>query len=398
MKNSWKVAQWEILRNLTNKQFIIGLLITPLIMALFIVVPVLLERWNQPATTTYYVVDELGAAEALQAFLPENIVLEKQSASADLAQLVKEGKARGYFILDESFPLSGQLDLFYSDRNTQSMNTLRQALSALLQHLRLELSEVSPEQLAFVTAPAQVRQVPLEEELEPEAMHLVVSSVFAMLIFFLIFSSAAMLMQSALQEKRDRMAEVVLSSIRPSALMQGKIIGHFILGLIQLGFWLVLGLPLAIYFLDFSLLEALRGVNLAAILFFGLGGYLLYSALFVGLGATMEDLQSAGNSQGLVIMLPMMSFLFLGPVMSNPDGTIAVFASLFPFTSPAIMIIRNAMTKVPGWQMLVSAILLLITTWVISKLAAKIFRIGMLMYGKTATIGEIVKWVRYKES
>ncbi len=145
MKNSWKVAQWEILRNLTNKQFIIGLLITPLIMALFIVVPVLLERWNQPATTTYYVVDELGAAEALQAFLPENIVLEKQSASADLAQLVKEGKARGYFILDESFPLSGQLDLFYSDRNTQSMNTLRQALSALLQHLRLELSEVSPE-------------------------------------------------------------------------------------------------------------------------------------------------------------------------------------------------------------------------------------------------------------
>ena len=103
---------------------------------------------------------------------------------------------------------------------------------------------------------------------------------------------------------RDR-----LSSIRPSALMQGKIIGHFILGLIQLGFWLVLGLPLAIYFLDFSLLEALRGVNLAAILFFGLGGYLLYSALFVGLGATMEDVRSAGNAQGLVVMLPILAFL-----------------------------------------------------------------------------------------
>ncbi len=398
MKNSWKVAQWEILRNLTNKQFIIGLLITPLIMALFIVVPVLLERWNQPATTTYYVVDELGAAEALQAFLPENIVLEKQSASADLAQLVKEGKARGYFILDESFPLSGQLDLFYNDRNTQSMNTLRQALSALLQHLRLELSEVSPEQLAFVTAPAQVRQVPLEEELEPKAMHLVVSSVFAMLIFFLIFSSAAMLMQSALQEKRDRMAEVVLSSIRPSALMQGKIIGHFILGLIQLGFWLVLGLPLAIYFLDFSLLEALRGVNLAAILFFGLGGYLLYSALFVGLGATMEDVRSAGNAQGLVVMLPILAFLFIGPVFNNPDGSMAVFASIFPLTSSTIMMLRSGLTVVPLWQLLTSGALLLVTSYAAMRAAAKIFRVGMLMYGKSATPKEILRWLRYKES
>jgi len=364
MKNSWKVAQWEILRNLTNKQFIIGLLITPLIMALFIVVPVLLERWNQPATTTYYVVDELGAAEALQAFLPENIVLEKQSASADLAQLVKEGKARGYFILDESFPLSGQLDLFYSDRNTQSMNT----------------------------------QVPLEEELEPEAMHLVVSSVFAMLIFFLIFSSAAMLMQSALQEKRDRMAEVVLSSIRPSALMQGKIIGHFILGLIQLGFWLVLGLPLAIYFLDFSLLEALRGVNLAAILFFGLGGYLLYSALFVGLGATMEDVRSAGNAQGLVVMLPMLAFLFIGPVFNNPDGSMAVFASIFPLTSSTIMMLRSGLTVVPLWQLLTSGALLLVTSYAAMRAAAKIFRVGMLMYGKSATPKEILRWLRYKES
>ena len=194
------------------------------------------------------------------------------------------------------------------------------------------------------------------------------------------------------------MAEVVLSSIPPSTLMQGKIIGHFLLGLIQLGFWLALGLPIALYFLDFSLVEALQAANLPVILFFGLGGYLLFSALFVGLGATMEDLQSAGNSQGMVIMLPMLAFLFIGPVVSNPDGSIAVFASIFPFTSSAIMMMRSGLTAVPLWQMLTSAALLLVTALATMRLAAKIFRVGMLMYGKNATPKEIMRWLRYKEN
>ena len=84
MRNTWKIARWEIMRNLTNKQFTIGLLITPLIMALFIVVPVLLERWNQPAETTYYVVDELGALDVLRDLLPPRVVLVEEEAGANL--------------------------------------------------------------------------------------------------------------------------------------------------------------------------------------------------------------------------------------------------------------------------------------------------------------------------
>lgn len=110
------------------------------------------------------------------------------------------------------------------------------------------------------------------------------------------------------------------------------------------------------------------------------------------------DLQSASNSQGLVVMLPMLSFLFLGPVISNPDGVIALFASLFPFTSPAMMMLRSGLTVVPRWQLLVSGSLLVLTTWATIIMAAKIFRIGMLMYGKNATMQEIFKWLRYKEN
>lgn len=398
MRNAWKIASWEVLRNLTNKQFIFGLIITPLIMALFIVVPVFLERMNQPSEITYYVVDELGAADTLKELLPTHVVLVEAEPGSDLRELVLSKKGAGYFLLQESFVTTGQLELFYNDSNSQAVSSLRQALTALLQQLRLAGSRVSPEELALLTASAQVQQVPLKEEAQPQTMHLVVSSVFTGLVYFLVFTSGTMLMQSAVQEKRDRMAEVVLSSISPRELMQGKIVGHFLLGLIQLGFWLALGLPFAVRFLEFPILEALRAVNLPVILAFGLGGYLLFSALFVGLGATMEDLQSAGNAQSIVIMLPMLAFLFLGPVISNPNGSIAVFASLFPLTSSAIMMLRSGFTAVPLWQQLLSAALLLITAFITMRASAKIFRVGMLMYGKNATPKEVWKWLRYRES
>lgn len=398
MKDIWKIAKWEITRNLTNKQFIIGLLLTPVMMALFGGVPLLLEKWNQPTITTYYVVDDLNALESVQMLLPDNIQLQEADDSSTVAKTVQETKASGFFHLDSDFLASGEIDLVYNDRNSGGLNAVQRALTSFLQQTRLAGSEIDPEQLAFVTATAQVRQVPLEEELEPKTMHMIVSGVFTFLVFFLIITSGTMLMQSALQEKRDRMAEVVLSSIRPGKLMQGKILGHFVLGIIQLGFWLAIGLPVAKYFLDFPILEALAAVNLPIILFYGLGGYLLFSSLFVSIGSTMEDLQSASNSQGLVVMLPMLSFLFLGPVISNPDGTVALFASLFPFTSPAIMTLRSGLTTVPLWQNLVAGGLLLIATWVTIVMAAKIFRIGMLMYGKNATIQEIFKWLRYKEN
>ena len=125
---------------------------------------------------------------------------------------------------------------------------------------------------------------------------------------------------------------------------------------------------------------------------------LLYSALFVGLGATMEDVRSAGNAQGLVVMLPMLAFLFIGPVFNNPDGSMAVFASIFPLTSSTIMMLRSGLTVVPLWQLLTSGALLLVTSYAAMRAAAKIFRVGMLMYGKSATPKEILRWLRYKES
>jgi len=397
MKDIWKVAHWEFTRYITNKQFIIGLLITPLLMVAFGALPILLERWNKPQEVTYYIVDETGIMPLLTAGSPANLKLVQPQSKDRVEEEVREAEAAGYLVVDSEFLRTGQAALYGSGHTTEGRAYIQAVLSQFLQQGRMQESGLDWEQLNYVSAPAQVEVHTMADVEIPGRQEMVVSGVFVVLIYIIVFSSGTMLMQSAVQEKRDRMIEVVLSSISPQTLMQGKILGHFLLGVFQMAFWLVLAIPAAIFLLDFPVWEALGGVNLGLLALFGLCSYLLNAAMFVGLGATMDDIQNAGNAQGLVMMLPMLSFFFIAPVVSNPNGSVAVLASFFPFTSPVIMIIRSAMTQVPVWQVVLSVIVLLLAVLAISLAAAKVFRVGMLMYGKTASLAEIGKWLRYRE-
>src|SRR5690554_3364402 len=111
MQDIWKIAKWEILRNLTNKQFLIGLVLTPVIMALFGGLPMLLEKWNQPTLATYYVIDEIDALEDIRALLPDNVQVQLTTSSDTIVDQVRETKASGYFHLTTDFVQSGQIDL-----------------------------------------------------------------------------------------------------------------------------------------------------------------------------------------------------------------------------------------------------------------------------------------------
>ncbi|NLM25540.1 MAG: ABC transporter permease [Firmicutes bacterium] len=397
MKQTWKIAKWEITRNLTNKQFIIGLLLTPLIFIVFAGLPIILEKVNQPSQVTYLVVDQIGVLPVLDSLVPEYIVLEAEVTEEAAQAKLQDKKAFAYIVIPENFIETGTARLVYNELNFEVNKLIETGLTSILQQKRLQLTDLDPNQLSYLTAQASLQSQAMEKAKVPGFEQIIVSLVFLLFIFMLIFSSGTMLMMSAVQERRDRMAEVVLSSIIPTDLMQGKILGHFILGLIQLIFWISLSLPAVVFLTDFPIWTALQETNLLLLGFFGIFGYLIFAALFVGMGATMEDLQSAGNTQGFVIMLPMLSMLFIGPVVGNPHGVVSKFASYFPFTSPIIMVVRTLMTTVPTWQILLSAAILILTTLLIAKMAAKIFRVGMLMHGKNATPKEIIKWLRYKD-
>jgi len=133
---------------------------------------------------------------------------------------------------------------------------------------------------------------------------------------------------------------------------------------------------------------------LPLLLLFALLGYLLFSSIYAGLGATMEDIQNAGNFQGIVMILPGLSALFISPVVGNPEGIIAQIGSYLPFTASIVMILRITLVDLSRVEIVIPMAILLVSTMFMAKLAGKIFRTGILMYGKEADPKEMWKWLR----
>ncbi len=399
MQKTRKIIHWEIMRNLRDKQYIISLFITPVIIGLFAVFPRILERFDKPEIVRYYVIDEMQVLNKIQNAIPgENLILEQYEGERhEIESAAGEENYTGYFTLSEDFWQTGILQIHFTERSQTGERIIRSVLSSMLQHHRMSELAIDQDLLRHLISPAELEMIPMEEAVVLQRNEIIVSVAFTVLIFSLIFTTGMMLIYSTSQEKRDRTAEIILSSVKPFQLMQGKIIGHFLLGIIQLLFWIALSLPAIIWLLEFPVFQALAETNMVLIIVFGLLGYLLFSSLYVSIGATMEDLQSAGNSQGFVFLLPMFSFLFIAPLTTNPNGTVSRFASIFPLTSPVLMILRNALTQVPLWEILLSGFLLAASGYLAMRIAGKVFKTGMLMYGKTATIGEIIRWLKHRD-
>lgn len=394
----WQVVRWEVMRHVRNKQFIIGLLITPILFVVFAALPTLVQRLDEPRSAAYAVVDRLDVAPMLESMLEGSpVTLRVLPTTEDAARAVLSGQVEGYFVLDEQFIRSGVLNVFV-DKQRQRPEALSSALTGLFRTLRMQERQITSDVLAYVSAqPAFVTSVIDAEADDIPLRALPVSIGFVVILMYLIMSSGSMLMQSALQEKRDRMSEVVLSSVNADTLMTGKIIGHFILGVIQIAFWLAIGLPIAQFVLDVPVGDFIVVDKALLLAVFTLLGYLFYAALFVGIGATMEDLQSASNSQGLVFMLPMLPLFFFGPIISNPEGVTAKALTYFPISMPVIASMRIGMDAIAAWEIAVSVPIMLIATWLIIKAASRLFRTGMLMYGKTASWREMWRWLRYPD-
>jgi ABC-2 type transport system permease protein len=257
-----------------------------------------------------------------------------------------------------------------------------------------------------------------------------------LLIYMFIFIYGAMVMRGVMEEKMSRIVEVVISSVKPFQLMLGKIIGVALVGLTQFLLWVVLSVGgvavVSAAFLgdktdrekieamqqmrpgggqsQFSmpqheeisageqLNDALDSINIAAILiaflFYFLGGYLLYSALFAAIGSAVDS-ETETQQFMLPVTIPLiLAYVVSATVMTNPNGSVAFWFSMIPFTSPVVMMMRIPF-GVPYWQLGLSMLFLvagfILTTW----LASKIYRIGILMYGKKVSYGELWKWIRY---
>jgi ABC-2 type transport system permease protein len=206
--------------------------------------------------------------------------------------------------------------------------------------------------------------------------------------------------RSIIQEKTSRIFEVMLAITRPAEMLGGKLIGVGAVGLTQVGIWLIAGAILLGTPIAASVLSGEYAVHVSAaeaILFpvYFVLGYLLYSSLFAGLAASCETEQELQMYMPLAAVPTWLSFSLIVVVMNDSNSLWAVAGSLFPPTAPIIMFLRMASQVPPIWQFAVSIGLLLVSIWVVLWISAKLYRVGILMYGKRATLPELIRWLRY---
>lgn len=401
MRNTMKVARWEIKRNLKNKSFIIGMFLTPIIFLAFLLLPDLFSSDEEAATTKVYVNEGLGVYEHLEAaaanteWRMEQTDVTEQEAEAALG--TEEDAA--YVFIDEESVETGQVTVYTNEETSSAFMDEVQILGGPLQMLQIEQLGLTPEEAGIVAQGIVFEDAAVASENEglfsESMLERVIPGAFAAVVMLSIVFTGMAIFQSASQEKKDKIAEIILSSLTPADLMQGKIIGYFVLGLVQVVVFIVIALPVLIWKIDFPIIEYLLVPELLVLLLIAILGYLLYAALFVGIGATMADMSTAGNFQGFVMMLPFSPFLFIGPVFSDPSGFFAQLGSYIPFTSPGVLILRLSLLEEWPWVEIIIAIaVLIVSVWIFMKLAGKVFQTGILMYGKNATPGEIWKWIR----
>ena len=233
-----------------------------------------------------------------------------------------------------------------------------------------------------------------------------IGMIFTTLIYMFIFVYGAMVMQGVMEEKTNRIVEVIVSSVKPFDLMMGKLVGIGLVGLTQFAIWALLLFGVSFSGLFFSgsftmfhkISELFGAVNMGEICFyfvlFFIGGYLMYASLFAAIGAmvnSQEDTQQYMMPVTILVLFALYAGIFS---VQNPDGPLAFWTSMIPLTSPIVIMVRVPF-GVPWWQMLLSVALLAITVLLIVKLAAKIYRVGILMYGKKPSYVEIIKWLKY---
>lgn len=305
---------------------------------------------------------------------------------------------------------------------------LENTLEKYLQKEKLKASGVDPEIIARTKTKVSLRVINTEEGLETENATLIkmgIGYVAAFAIYIFIFLYGAQVMRGVIEEKTSRVIEIMVSSVRPFEMMCGKILGIGLVALLQFVIWIGVGIifyliavqlfidpqlsglsassnPLAAELPDSSLLtiySSLQSIDFVGILlsfiFYFIFGYLIYAALFAAVGSAV-DKESDSQQFMLPVSLPLIiSLLVILRALDNPDGAIAFWFSMVPLTSPLVMMARLPF-GVATWELALSMFLLILGFLLLTWLAAKIYRVGILMYGKKPTFTELFRWLRYK--
>ncbi|PID93016.1 MAG: ABC transporter permease [Bacteroidetes bacterium] len=448
----------EYLSRIRKKSFILMSILGPFIFAAYILIPMYFATLEDKEEKTVVVIDDARIftdySSGQPAFvLPDSEYLKFKVIGHVAVETLKEGfEESGYYAvlyIPENI-LSSESALMYSNRqiSMEVSNYIRSGINQEIEHLKLAANDINDIERILAEVDTNIRMRSIKWTRDGETRESMTGVVMGLgygagfLIFFFIFFFGSQVMRGVIEEKSSRIIEVMVSSVKPFQLMMGKILGVGLTGLTQFIIWVVLSTTLiaglkAVFFPElnqtpteqlvsselfdpqapsgnsvisdalstedmdmaqdiFASLKSIHlGVMVFSFLFFFIFGYLLYAALFAVVGSAVDQ-ETDTQQLILPVILPLiLSVYVMISAINNPDAALPFWFSIIPFTSPVLMMVRIPF-GVPWWQVGLSAVLLVATfmgtTWV----AARIYRTGILMYGKKANYRELWKWLRYR--
>src|SRR5437899_3248130 len=410
MHKVWAVVRREFVERVRTRWFWVSAILGPVLFAGIIVFQIVQSMGGAVRNVAMVdsTTDKLGpqVVDALDASGSFRATLARAGPGVidSLSNLVESKQLNGFLIITDDLVQTGRAEYQASNLGMQTIESLQRTLGKLVVKARLEQRGVNPGVVDW----AQIRIALDQKKISHgKAVSDSATQSFFMAYFMAILLYGVNVMSSVLEEKTTRIIEVLVSSIRPFQLMLGKILGAGSVSFFQFVIWgvsarvlLSLRGPIARALgadpasVQTMVLPHIPAATLAVFIAFFLGGFLLYSAMFVAVGAMSSNEQAARQAQQPVTYFLTVPFLSILGLTNDPSSTFARTLSLVPFTTPIATPVRWTAGSMPTWELVLSLVILAIGIVAVTWIAARIYRVGILMTGKRPTMKELVRWVR----
>lgn len=419
MNKTWTIIKREFVSKVLTRTFLIATLLGPVLLVGIYLIPFLVD-WSGGEEPLYvHMVDESGLfGNQLTSLFPDTLSSGRprfvvtsippdvySRDKADFENSVLTGDIDAIVVIPTN--VLQQDSVIYRVKKawqTKSLQLLHQRLSRAINKIRLQQADLDPVQIEQLTRDVAIVTETIGKpgkSADQGEITVLVAITFVMMLYITIILYGTMVMRGVLEEKTSRILEILLSSSNSFQLMMGKLIGVGSAGLTQYLIWIVISL--GAFVTASATLPTLAGyINLSPLVLiyfvvFFLLGYFQFSTLFAAVGAitsSQEDAQAASTPVIVLLILPFIISISLG--LQAPDAPTAQVLSLLPFFSPITMFMRTVIGDPPAWQILAAIGVNILTIILFTYLVAKIYRVGILMYGKRPTLPEVLRWIRYR--
>ncbi len=433
MRNIVLVFKREYLERVRKKSFLVMTVIVPAIMFLSIYIPVKFAGKSGMERRTVTIVaptqeladtvkqqlleisahdddpfaskDEDKKAAAQSPYTVGTSTATDDAAKEELRNQVNTGKINGFLWISPDALKERKFNYFSKDStNFSEQVSLQSAMRAALTSQNLSNRGLKDQEIKDVLKPVTVDAVRVVKGKESSTSGLslfFVSFLMVLLMYMTVLIYGIAVMRSVIEEKGSRIMEVMLSSVTPRDMMAGKLLGVGAVGLTQIAIWIVLSVlttsPMIAAAKSMTKGYHIPAMNIVYFVVFFLLGYMLYSVLYAAIGAMVNTEQEAQQIQ-FVVMAPLIfAIAFVQVVIQHPSSQMAVWLSMVPFCAPMLMFVRIVIETPPWWQIAICIGLMLATIYGLLLVCARIYRVGILMYGKRPTLPELLKWLKYAE-